>query len=397
MKRLLLVIIVLILVSGGLAGCATAESEVSPLTTTPTSAPEIAPDVVPASAPETAPDVVAEKVNDIETIMGRAERLGIKVQAIAHAGSSITISCQADSYTTFRDYFTALEESGLFSTPIPPPEGPPYVKGGSIKLEPKYQYIDMPAVYYEANQAPSPITASDAIAILVDIAEGSGIDVDPNVGKFSIPAPTIRQVKAAENTYQVLSFRNIRLKGDYEDVMAFISDLDSRKTLRTMVLTRVVISQIEVDSKIETRATVDVDIYTIGSYLTIVPLPPTPTPTPPPDETEAAATELSNVQSAVVVMMTDNGLSVLPTAVNVTATKNMNLFPDTTTAASKGNDTNGVAFAVGDGDGFVLFEHDITGGGANTSLVNYTATQYTKGTYIVDAVGTVTQVTTGYE
>ena len=113
MKRLLVVIIVLILVSGGLAGCATAESEVSPLTTTPTSSPETAPDVVPEKVPE--------KVKDIETIMGRAERLGIKVQAITHAGSSITISCQADSYTTFRDYFTALEESGRFSTPIPSP------------------------------------------------------------------------------------------------------------------------------------------------------------------------------------------------------------------------------------------------------------------------------------
>jgi len=45
----------------------------------------------------------------------------------------------------------------------------------------------------------------------------------------------------------------------------------------------------------------------------------------------------------------------------------------------------------------VLFDHDITADAANTSLVNYTATQYTKGTYTVNAMGTVTQVTTGYE
>jgi len=114
-------------------------------------------------------------------------------------------------------------------------------------------------------------------------------------------------------------------------------------------------------------------------------------------EEEAWETEFSNVQSAVVAMMTDNQLDTLPTAVNATATKNMHVFPDITTAASKGNDANGVAFALGDGNGFVLYQHDITGGGANTSLVNYVATQYTKGTYTCDALGTVTQVTTGYE
>ena len=32
----------------------------------------------------------------------------------------------------------------------------------------------------------------------------------------------------------------------------------------------------------------------------------------------------------------------------------------------------------------------------NTTLVNYTAVQTTKGTYTVTADGTVTQVTTGY-
>ena len=114
-------------------------------------------------------------------------------------------------------------------------------------------------------------------------------------------------------------------------------------------------------------------------------------------ESEAGETEFSNIQSAVVAMMTDNGLSVLPNAVNATATSNMQQFPDTTAVASKGLDANGDNFSAGDGIGFVLFEHDITADGANTSLVNYTATQYTKGTYRVDASGTVEQVTTGYE
>ncbi len=220
---------------------------------------------VPTSAPETAPDVVQEKVKDIESIMDRAEGLGIHVEAVAHEGEIMTITCQADDYTTFRDYLIALEESGRFSMVAPPSESFSYITGGTIELEPKYQYMDMPAVYYEVNLALAPMTASDAIAILVGIAEGSGIDIDPNVGKLRIAPATIRQVKAAGNTYQVLSFRNIQLQGDYEDVMAFISDLDSRKTLRTMILTRVVIIQIEDYDKIETAATVDVDIYTIES------------------------------------------------------------------------------------------------------------------------------------
>jgi len=113
-------------------------------------------------------------------------------------------------------------------------------------------------------------------------------------------------------------------------------------------------------------------------------------------ESEAADTEFSNVQAAVVSMMVDNQLATLTTPVSAN-TSNMALFPDTTAAASKGNDINGDAFGAGDGNGFVLFDHDITADGANTSLVNYTATQYTKGTYTVTAAGTVTQVTTGYE
>ena len=112
-------------------------------------------------------------------------------------------------------------------------------------------------------------------------------------------------------------------------------------------------------------------------------------------EVEAAATELSNVQSAVIAMMTDNGLQTLPTPVG-TATDNMSAFPDTTAAASKGNDPNGNAYDASDKAGFILYQHDIIADGAQTGLVNYVATGTTKGTYTVNAQGTVTQVTTGY-
>ena len=116
-------------------------------------------------------------------------------------------------------------------------------------------------------------------------------------------------------------------------------------------------------------------------------------------EQEAWETELSNVQSAVVAMMVDNAVSTLPTPKSGSgnATNNMSQFPDDSAVGDKGNDAAGDTFAAGDGIGFVLFQHDIDADAANTSLVNYTATQFTKGTYSVDALGTVTQESTGYE
>ena len=116
-------------------------------------------------------------------------------------------------------------------------------------------------------------------------------------------------------------------------------------------------------------------------------------------ETEAAETELTNVQTAVVSMMVDNQLSSLPNPVGTAnATSDMMAFPDTTAigAGLKETDIYGTDFAAGDNPGYVLFQHDMTGGGDNTTLVNYVATRNTKGTYSVDSAGTVTQETTGY-
>ena len=129
-------------------------------------------------------------------------------------------------------------------------------------------------------------------------------------------------------------------------------------------------------------------------------------------EEEAAATELSNVQAAVVAMMVDNGISTLPSGYvddsAVAATGNMSAFPHPTAACEtvKLIDPDGYYYASGtDGDGYVLYSHDITGSGtlanpgANplTADVNYVATEMTKGTYYVDASGTVHQKTHGYE
>jgi len=115
-------------------------------------------------------------------------------------------------------------------------------------------------------------------------------------------------------------------------------------------------------------------------------------------ETEAAETEFSNIQSAVVAMMTDNGLQTLPSPISV-ATDNMSEFPDDTAAASRGNDPDGNAYDGSDKVGFILYQHDIIGGDGSSvnGTVNYVVTEQTHGTYTVDTLGTVTQVLHGYE
>ncbi len=121
-------------------------------------------------------------------------------------------------------------------------------------------------------------------------------------------------------------------------------------------------------------------------------------------ETEAASTELTNIQTSVISMMTDNELSVLPNPVLTgAATSDMGAFPDTSTTAAAGagdksKDTSGTDYVAADQDGYYLYQHDlIADGDATIGLVNYVATQTTKGTYFVDAQGTVSQLTTGYE
>jgi len=78
-------------------------------------------------------------VEDLKVIKSIAEEFGIEVGSISHGGGSITFTCQADSYTVFRDYKAALKESGRFSSvtfPVEPETWPPeYLEGGPITLK----------------------------------------------------------------------------------------------------------------------------------------------------------------------------------------------------------------------------------------------------------------------
>lgn len=104
--------------------------------------------------------------------------------------------------------------------------------------------------------SPSPLPAT--LDILLNIAQESGIDVNPNANKFKIPAPRqLREAVVGGGTYNVLSFEDIRVQGQHEAVMAFISDLDSGKTLETMVL-----KAVDIELGTETIALLNIDLYT---------------------------------------------------------------------------------------------------------------------------------------
>ncbi|MBI4334806.1 MAG: type II secretion system protein, partial [Chloroflexi bacterium] len=84
-------------------------------------------------------------------------------------------------------------------------------------------------------------------------------------------------------------------------------------------------------------------------------------------ETEARKTEKHNVQAGVTAMMTDNNITSIPNPItaSASATNDMAAYPDTTsewtgTPGGKLKDTAGVAYAVGDKAGYLMYTHDRT-------------------------------------
>jgi hypothetical protein len=212
----------------------------------------------------------------------------------------------------------------------------------------------------EVNRSLAPMSIPEALEVVVSIAEKSGIDVDPASGKFNIPPPAPpRETKIGESTYRVLSLSGIRAQGDYESVMAFISDLDSGKTLETMVLKRVDLSQVEIR---------------FG------------------EEETARRAEFRMVMAAVKDMMAANGITEIPNPIDYeggVAVNDMAAFPDIiTTAAEKGYTGNGTPK-----DGYLLYEHDriLTDNTTDFETVSYISEPTTRYYYTCEADGTVRQ------
>ena len=227
------------------------------------------------------------------------------------------------------------------------------------------------AEYDEVNRSLSPLTVPEVLEIIVGIAKESGINVALGSDKFYIPPPGgPAEQKIGEVSYQVLSLSSIRAQGDYDDIMAFISALDSGETMKNMVLKKVDMSQVEIRYS--------------GEEVT-------------------RRAEFRDVSSAVIALMVANGLTEIPDPKNYDGGVATNYigddsdtgevtegFPDTTTtAAEKGYTGTGTPK-----DGYVLYQHDIIISTDNTTefeTVDYIDMLTTQYYYTCEADGTVRQ------
>ena len=123
-------------------------------------------------------------------------------------------------------------------------------------------------------------------------------------------------------------------------------------------------------------------------------------------EDEARRAEFHDVSTSVTALLVENDISDIPNPVFETSggtspctrdTQAMDAYPDSTSvagSADKLTDPDGDAYAAADGDGYLLFGHDITGLGTTTGTVNYVNFNVTTHCYTIDANGTVHQYST---
>ena len=114
---------------------------------------------------------------------------------------------------------------------------------------------------------------------------------------------------------------------------------------------------------------------------------------------EARETEYTTVQTTVHAMMVDNEISSIPTPAfpksGDTATNNMGAFPDSTSdwalVGGKTTDPGGIAYAVNDIAGYLLQNHDKTGGGVAGPYVDYVGMSTSAYYYTCESDGSIRQ------
>ena len=119
-------------------------------------------------------------------------------------------------------------------------------------------------------------------------------------------------------------------------------------------------------------------------------------------EEEARETEFTTIQTSVHAMMVDNGISSIPNPAFAFAggagTNDMTGFPDSTSEWTGGvnpggkvTDPDGTAYAAGDDPGYLLADHDKTGGGAAGPSVDYVGMSTSTYYYTCESDGTIRQ------
>ncbi|MFC2010195.1 hypothetical protein ACFLVU_01575 [Chloroflexota bacterium] len=203
----------------------------------------------------------------------------------------------------------------------------------TVVARPLADETELKASYEKIQEALVPMSDSEAIALLVSIAEQNGISVGGDSDYFHIPPAAFSEKKIGEGTYQLILFRGISVQGEYENVMKFIQAIDSGANLETMVLERVTISE---------------KVNLLG-------------------EDEPRQSEYRLILEAINDMMNDNGLSAIPNPLDSSGGMATNFmgddpntegifegFPDSfTTVAAKGY--TGTDFPE---DGYLLYRHD---------------------------------------
>ena len=101
-------------------------------------------------------------------------------------------------------------------------------------------------------------------------------------------------------------------------------------------------------------------------------------------EDNLAASELRQIQAAVLTLMTHNGITTIPNPLSE-PTSDLRRFPDVTTPPSR------KGMLEGDLPGYVLYEHDRTADGLPEATVSYVRFAAGRWTYTADRDGTVTQ------
>jgi len=116
-------------------------------------------------------------------------------------------------------------------------------------------------------------------------------------------------------------------------------------------------------------------------------------------EEEARQTEFQTVQVAVHQLMVDSEISSIPNAVVYDGTidnavNDMTAFPDPTSVggtADKPTDPSGVAYTAVDAPGYLLQDHDKTGGGVAGPYVDYVGMSTSAYYYTCETDGTIRQ------
>ncbi|MCH8199458.1 MAG: hypothetical protein IIA54_05255 [Chloroflexi bacterium] len=101
-------------------------------------------------------------------------------------------------------------------------------------------------------------------------------------------------------------------------------------------------------------------------------------------EDNLGASELRQIQAAVLTLMTHNGITTIPNPVRE-PTSDLRRFPDVSTPPSR------KGMLEGDLPGYVLYEHDLTADGLPEATVSYVRFATGRWAYTADRDGTVTQ------